>query len=754
MELFRLIGKLAIEGVDEAKNRLTQTADTAQKTEGKMSSSLKKIGAAVASAFAVKKIVDFSVALTKASVQAYADYEQLTGGIDTLFNDSYDKVIQYANNAYKTAGMSANAYMETVTSFSASLLQSLGDDTAAAAEKADMAITDMADNANKMGTSMESIQNAYQGFAKQNYTMLDNLKLGYGGTKEEMQRLLDKANELNAQHGVYTDYQIDSYADIVDAIHVVQEEMGITGATADEAVKTISGSAAAMKAAWQNLLVGFAAGDQDLDLLINNLVQSLTTVAKNVVPRVITTFKSIGSVLVENIIGSFTENTPAILEKGRETLTSFAKGFSDSLPVMLNKVTDVILNVIEYLKENAPKFIAMGVEFIINLGAGLIKAIPTIVNSVGKVTISLVDAFFNTDWSAVGKAVIEGIGKGLTAAGDMLVKKGKEVAGGLLNGIKNFFGIHSPSTVMREQVGKQLALGVAEGIAQNATKVSKEAEEMGDKILDAAEQTLKEYKRQHNMSINDEIEYWAEIIEQTEKGTKARISAEDKYYDALEQQKEELKEAQQEYENYVDSIMNQTNLFDKFTKNNEKGLSSKGLLKNLRSQVEGLEDYYEVMQNLGEKIGGTNLFAEIKEMGTESLAELELINSMTESQLEEYVELYEKKFALAKQGAAEMFITPTIYNYTPATSTYQLDGVTNEETVAKNTALQQYFNESLSTVIGQQSTLLQGILNAIVGLSNKEMTTIVQVDSQAIAKAVFKPLQDITKQHGRSLITT
>lgn len=199
----------------------------------------------------------------KQAIAGYADYEQLVGGVETLFKDSSGVVENYANNAYKTAGLSANQYMETVTSFSASLLQSLNGDTAKSAQVADKAITDMSDNANKMGTSMESIQNAYQGFAKQNYTMLDNLKLGYGGTKSEMERLIADANKLAKEQGKAGDMTINSYADIVEAIHLVQDSMGITGTTAKEASTTIQGSVNSMKSAWDNLLVGVADDNAD-----------------------------------------------------------------------------------------------------------------------------------------------------------------------------------------------------------------------------------------------------------------------------------------------------------------------------------------------------------------------------------------------------------------------------------------------------------------------------------------------------------
>lgn len=223
----------------------------------------------------------------KQSFLGFSDYEQLVGGVDTLFKSSSLQVQEYANNAYKTSSLSANQYMETVTSFSASLLQSLNNDTAKAAQIADMAITDMSDNANKMGTDMSMIQNAYQGFAKQNYTMLDNLKLGYGGTKTEMERLLADAQKLTG-----IEYDISNLSDVYSAIHVIQSEIGITGTTAREASSTIQGSITSMKSAWQNLIIGIADSNADYEQLVQNFVDSIIGqngeggVLGNILPRI------------------------------------------------------------------------------------------------------------------------------------------------------------------------------------------------------------------------------------------------------------------------------------------------------------------------------------------------------------------------------------------------------------------------------------------------------------------------------------
>ncbi|MBR5823725.1 MAG: hypothetical protein IKY67_06250 [Paludibacteraceae bacterium] len=272
-----------MKGANKVKNALTPLDDKINKI-GRSALDAGKKFATGFGRVAKKAVVGLGAAIvsvTGLSVKAYADFEQLVGGVETLFKESKDIVVNYANNAYKTAGLSANAYMETVTSFSGSLLQSLNGDTAKAAHVADKAITDMSDNANKMGTAMESIQYAYQGFSKQNYTMLDNLKLGYGGTKEEMQRLLKDASKLAGRNFVIT-----SYADVIEAIHVIQENMGIAGTTAKEASTTIQGSFSSMKSAWTNLLVGLADPSQNVDMLLENLVQSVVTFGKNLVPRI------------------------------------------------------------------------------------------------------------------------------------------------------------------------------------------------------------------------------------------------------------------------------------------------------------------------------------------------------------------------------------------------------------------------------------------------------------------------------------
>lgn len=354
------------------------------KTAGKACGKLVTTGTAAASALVTAGTAATAM-LLKSAVSGYAEYEQLVGGVETLFQSSTkecgsaaERALSNANQAYKTAGLSANEYMETVTSFSASLLQSLDGDTQAAVDKADMAITDMSDNANKMGTSMESIQNAYQGFAKQNYTMLDNLKLGYGGTKEEMQRLLEDAEKLSG-----IEYDISSYADIVDAIHVVQTEMGITGTTAKEAATTIEGSMNSAKAAWSNLLVGIADEEQDFDVLVNNFVDSVATAAENILPRVEVAITGIGT-LIEKLLPVIMKELPTLLNdilpelvsSGINMVNSLSDGIQQNLPLISSTLIEVGEQLLSALLEVVPQFITIGLELIAQLAVGIAQALP------------------------------------------------------------------------------------------------------------------------------------------------------------------------------------------------------------------------------------------------------------------------------------------------------------------------------------------------------------------------------------------
>lgn len=424
MNLLDLFIKIGVDSsnVDDGLSGASGKVDAfAGKLKGGLATAAKVGGAAIAAASAA------TMALVKQSVENYGEYEQLVGGVETLFKSSSDTVLGYAKNAYKTAGMSANEYMETVTSFSASLLQSMGGDTDAAAQKADLAITDMADNANKMGSSMESIQNAYSGFAKQNYTMLDNLKLGYGGTKEEMQRLLDDANALNAAQGNYTNYTIDSYSDIVDAIHTVQTEMGITGTTQLEAATTIQGSISSMKAAYENFTTGLGDENADMAELTTELLDSTVTVCENILP------------VVERVLGNI---GVVVQEKGPEMIQKF----------------------VSYAVDKLPDIIKLGIQMIAAIVTGLAQNLPELLNAVADIAITIVKTLLDVipDIADAGKNIVMGLWDGIASMWDRLVNWVSERVNSLVGGIKNLLGIHSPSRVFAG-IGENMALGLGSG---------------------------------------------------------------------------------------------------------------------------------------------------------------------------------------------------------------------------------------------------------------------------------------------------
>lgn len=513
-------------------------------------SGIKKLGSVV------KEVGTAFIDVGKSAIESYANYEQLIGGVETLFKNSSNIVEDYANNAYKTAGLSANEYMSTVTSFSASLLQSLNGDTAKTAEVSNMAIIDMADNANKMGTSMESIQNAYQGFAKQNYTMLDNLKLGYGGTKTEMERLLADAQKITG-----VKYDISNLNDVYQAIHVIQGELGITGTTAKESSETIQGSIASVKSSWQNLLTGFVDDNANMELLINNFVDSIFTAADNILPKVQELVDNMSQMLPD-LINKISERLPELLQSGMQILSSLmqgiqtnlpqimstvvqvintlvqgliqmlpellqtgitllvelvkgivqalpdiipamidavmlmvetlidnidliidagiqlilalADGLIEALPKLIEKIPVIIEKLINAIVNNLPKIIEAGITLVIKLAEGLIKAIPQLIKSVPQIITSIVKGLGEGVKSMVevGGNLLKGLWDGMKNLGTWLWNKVKSLLGGLTDKIKNFFGIHSPSTLFKDEIGTNLALGIGEGFTDSMTDVA------------------------------------------------------------------------------------------------------------------------------------------------------------------------------------------------------------------------------------------------------------------------------------------
>ena len=485
-----------IKSVIGSVKNMNESMKDATNTASKMSSVMKGIGSsaikvgkglAVAGAAAATAVT----ALVSKSVGAFADYEQLTGGVETLFGaggrsveeyaqsvgksvsdiqGKYDSlmsaqnvVLENANKAYMTAGMSANEYMDTVTGFSASLISSLGGDTNKAADYANSALVDMSDNANKMGTDMESIKNAYQGFAKQNYTMLDNLKLGYGGTQEEMKRLLSDAEKLTGQR-----YDISSFADITQAIHAIQTQMDITGTTAKEASTTISGSWGSLKAAFQNVLVGLTTGEDMFDQSLDALINTAVTFGQNIIPAIKGALSGVGY-LIEGLAPVIGETIPPLI--------------NDLAPTLANSAVSLISSLVNGLTQNATQFSECLSNMIIVAVAGISTVVPQLLDAASKIVSNLMQGLTNSMPQIVNGAVtlIEGLVDGLVDNVPLLVMGAVQLVASLANGlianlpriidagVNLITGIVSASYSMMPQIiqnGMQLVVNLAVGLVR------------------------------------------------------------------------------------------------------------------------------------------------------------------------------------------------------------------------------------------------------------------------------------------------
>ena len=463
---------------------------------------LKKVGSIAADV--LKKVTQVAAAVgaalagvVAAGVKSYAELEQNVGGVETLFKDNADKVIDNAKRAYETAGVSANEYMAGVTSFSASLLQSLGGDTAKAADIADMAFVDMSDNANKFGTDMQAIQNAYQGFAKQNYTMLDNLKLGYGGTKTEMERLLADAEKFSGVH-----YDIKNLSDVYSAIHVIQNELGVTGTTAQEASSTISGSAKAMKAAFDNFLNG-SGGAKDLGKTVTtfiknvasaigelapDILEGITTLIQEVVPQIsgilvemlpqlleaVQTFiQSVFDYIAENtepiaqlvttlllsLVNFIIQNLPMILETGIKILLELIKGIAQALPELIPTITKVVLDMVDILLDNIDLIIDAGIELMMGLLEGIINALPDILARLPEIIIKISMAMLNMKMKLLeaGWTLLVELAKGLIKAIPEVVKQIPQIINSMIDALGE--GLSKFATI-----GENIVKGIWDGI--------------------------------------------------------------------------------------------------------------------------------------------------------------------------------------------------------------------------------------------------------------------------------------------------
>lgn len=596
-----------------------QIMPSAQGIKGNLAEALGGDAASVGQSWGQKLAGSIKGVITAAGIGAAlgktltegAALEQSIGGVETLFKGSADRVIAAADNAYRTAGVSANSYMEQVTSFSATLLQGLGGDTEAAASYADKAIVQMADNANKMGTDMSAIQYAYQGFAKDNYTMLDNLKLGYGGTQAEMARLINDSGVLGDSIQVTAETVKDvPFSSIIDAIGVIQDDLGITGTTAQEAATTLSGSFASMKAAASNVLADLTLG-RDIQPALNGLAQTVTTfLTANLLPAVwnilstlpgaLVTFVSTlgpqlasglatfvpqvvaditaaapqmltaaqalvtgfatavttqlptllqsGVQLVQQLVNGAVQALPGITSVATQLLGQFASSFAtgyaqllsagaqiigqvvsgvvqsipslitiagtvitqflsaliaaapqvwqsgvqmilqvvqgivSSLPQIISSAASVIAQFLAGIGQQLPQLLQSGITMIAQLVAGLIQAIPQLIASIPQIISGIVNAFASYDWLSIGGNIIQGIANGIASGVGVIIDAAKSAASAALNAAKEFLGIASPSKVMRDQVGKWIPLGIAEGITRNMAPLRSAMQQATDMV--------------------------------------------------------------------------------------------------------------------------------------------------------------------------------------------------------------------------------------------------------------------------------
>lgn len=415
--------------------------------------------------------------MVKEALSAGANLQQSFGGIDTIYADAADSVKKFASEA-AAAGISANDYAEQAVSFGASLKQAFGGDMTKAADAANMAIMDMADNAAKMGTDVESIQNAYQGFAKGNYTMLDNLKLGYGGTKEEMQRLLAKAEELSG-----VEYNIDNLGDVYKAIHVIQDDLGIMGVAADEAKITFSGSMDAMKAAAENLMANMTLGEDigpSLQLLGETVFTFLTD---NLLPMVVNLLEQLPTLIesvVDMILNYINSNQSNFLEQGGKILVSLATGIIRLIPKIVESGAQTMGSFIQEIIRNLPTILTQGGALLAQLIQGIADAIPGVEQVAKNVIATAKETFENTDWKEIGKNIIDGIVNGLKNATSALWEAVKSIAKDAIGFAKSVLGIASPSKVMRDEVGKWIPEGMAVGIKNHSNAVKDAMNELTD----------------------------------------------------------------------------------------------------------------------------------------------------------------------------------------------------------------------------------------------------------------------------------
>ena len=519
--------------LQQSNNKVKNAADTGSSAFGEVwTGALRRIGAGLVELGA--KAVETSKQVAMDALGQVSSLEQNIGGVQKLFGDSYQAVVDNANKAFKTAGLSTNQYMETVTGFSASLIAGLGGDTQKAVGIADRAIRDMSDNANTFGTDIASIQTTYQGFAKQNYAMLDNLKLGYGGTKEEMQRLIADASQMTVEMdklGVSVDGNSMSFDNIINAISVMQEHLNIAGTTANEAAGTIEGSVNSMKAAWQNFLAGtidpqefadtaFQAADNVINAfggilprladgfgqmtpkvlekggeLIGKLVDNIREKAPEFLQRGAEFVEKLGAGLVSQIpqflsnalpmVLKFTENLRSnagkFVDSGINFIKNLVQGLANSLPTLLQYVPSIIINACGVINDNMPKILKAGLDIILILLKGIIQAVPTLIAEFPKIIQMIFSIIQAIDWMNLGRFVIDGISRGIASMGSSISNFLHNAGNNAWNAFRN---------IDWGNLGSQIINGIIRGLRNGADAIVSAAKNVAKQALNAAKAFL------------------------------------------------------------------------------------------------------------------------------------------------------------------------------------------------------------------------------------------------------------------------
>lgn len=714
MELFKIFGTISLKGADNVKKELNNVTSNAKNSSSQMNNLMNNMssnaekGTSKASVFLavlgkVMKVIGATtlavgggaVALVKKVSSSYGALQQSIGGIETLFKDSADKVIKNANNAYTTAGISANEYMQQVTSFSASLLQALGGDTEKACDSADMAIRDMADNANKMGTSMEMIQNAYQGFSKQNYTMLDNLKLGYGGTKTEMQRLLKDAQKITG-----IKYDIKNLNDVYQAIHVIQGELGITGTTAKEAGETIEGSFNSLGASWENFLAGLGNPNANMKQLVDNLAKSINGAIKNVIP-VINNMVKVLPTVADSLINAVATMAPTLIDTFTDLITKVLDAIVKLLPQVIPLIIDCLLKVVDAIIENLPLIVSAGMQLILGLAKGISESLPTLLPLIVSIVVEIVNILLeNTPLLIeIGTQLILGLIQGLKTAIPSLM----DMLPGIVETIVNILIVNLPLVI---SCGIQVAMALISG------------------ILKAIPQILMAVPRIIMAFFRGIIESAPKMVEAGEKLMGGLTSGVEKEFNEVivffkKNWKEILLSIAHPFNVAFDLLYNECDGFRNFINN---------LVKKISNSFISIGNFFtNSWQNLGnfitrpfvkawegiKKIGSTiknfftNLWQNIK--NTFKLPHFKVSGSMNPA---EWITGNTPRIGVEWYSKGGVMTKPTLFGVNPSTNKVMVGGESESEAIAPISTLQQYVSEAVK----QETSNLSYGMNKLIDL--------------------------------------